>query len=367
MRPNVRRMLLAIAFAFAGTLLILVYLQETEKKIVMKGAPSPVVVAKTDIPSRAIISLDMLEIQNVPKPFISPGSFTKMEEVVGMVAITSIPKGTQITQSLLLPPTIWTVLSSFVPEGYRAITIHVDEVKGVGGLILPGDEVDVIATFHIEDLKRFIAEEEFKNYLRILPKDLNKSSFATITYKGLRVLAVGKALLPLPPTKEKKTGIFEISSPGGEISEGISSVTLAVPQKIVKELVLLDNVAEIRLALRSVKEIIDEGDTLLEPPLTVLDLVKKYAGTSPILPSPRKQLPSISYSYINLYKRTEIEKIKLGKEGEVIGEQAPWKKKEEIPFIEKYTTPFLKNMEEILKEFKVPLSQISISPCDTCP
>ena len=33
-----------------------------------------------------------------------------------------------------------------VPEGYRAMTVRVDEVIGVGGFVQPGDRVDVLAT-----------------------------------------------------------------------------------------------------------------------------------------------------------------------------------------------------------------------------
>jgi pilus assembly protein CpaB len=35
-------------------------------------------------------------------------------------------------------------LSSLIEEGKRAVTVRVDDVRGVAGLILPGDHVDVV-------------------------------------------------------------------------------------------------------------------------------------------------------------------------------------------------------------------------------
>ncbi len=368
MRPNVRRLLIAFALAGIASLLLISYLQDVERKVLMKAAPESVLVARKDIPARTIITEDLLEYQKIPKPYIEPLAVTRIEDVIGLVAITDIKKGEQITKNLLIPLTTWTVLSSFIPEGYRAITIHVDEVSGVGGLILPGDEVDVIATFSTEEIRRFIPESEIKKYLRSpgLYRTAGKfSSFTTITYKGLRVLAVGKSMLALPPTfQAKKKGFLE-KLPEITGTEQVSSVTLAVPKDIAKEIALLDKIADIRLALRSVREIKVPGeDTLIEPPLTALDLLKKYN------PPPKrkyvrrkKAVKRPAYSYINIFKRTEVEKVKV-KEGRVI-EQKPWgaPRKEAFPseqIVEKFMGSYMKNIEDILKQAGINI------PCDTC-
>ncbi len=370
MRPNVRRLFIAIALAGIASLLLISYVQDIEKRAIMKGAPERVLVAKKDISARTIITEELVEYKEIPKPFIEPQAVTNIEEILGMVAITDIGKGAQVTKNLLLPPTVWTVLSSFVPERYRAITIHVDEVSGVGGLILPGDEVDVVATFSFEDLRRYVPEKELMSYLRRRGYEVGgtfaaaPATFATITYKGMRVLAVGKSLLALPPTAEKKKGMFEFSG-AGEV-ERISSVTLAVPEELVKEISLLEKVSDIRLVLRSVREIKLPGeDTLIEKPLTVIDILNKYNPP----PKPKKVsggVPKVKeepyYSYIEIYKRTELEKVKL--KGTEVVEQKPWGRGEEREgpqkMIEQFMGSYLKGIEGILKQAGVNI------PCDTC-
>jgi len=363
MRPNVRRLLIAFALAGIASLLLISYVQDIERRAIMKGAPETVLVAKKDISARTIMSEDLVEYKEIPKPFIEPGAVTNVEEILGMVVITDIRKGEQITKNLLLPIATWTVLSSFVPEGYRAITIHVDEVSGVGGLLLPGDEVDIVATFSFEDLRRYVPAEELGSYLRRVGLYKTGGTFATITYRGLRVLAVGKSLLALPPTMEKKRGLFEMAETGGV--ERISSVTLAVPKDLVKEISLLEKISDIRLVLRSVREIKLPGeDTLVESPLTVFDIISKYNPRPKPVKVPKKEAtPQPSYSYIDIYKRTELERVKLS--GSSVIEQKPWGRGREgetgpQKMIEEFMGSYLKGIEGMLKQAGVSI------PCDTC-
>ncbi|MEO0294547.1 MAG: Flp pilus assembly protein CpaB [candidate division WOR-3 bacterium] len=374
MRPNVRRLLIALSLAGIAALLLISYIQDVERKTLMKGAPERVLVAKKDISARTIISEDLVEYREIPKPFIEPLAVSNIGEIIGMVAITDIRKGEQITKNLLLPLQTWTVLSSLIPEGYRAITIHVDEVSGVGGLILPGDEVDVVATFSLEDLRRYIPEQELERYLRSPQLYRVKgpySSFATITYKAVRVLAVGRSLLALPPTvTEKKTGFMGM--PETYEAGSVSSVTFAVPKEIAKELALLEKVANIRLVLRSVREIKLPGeDTIIEKPLTVFDILEKYTPK----PKPKKvakaaQTSQVSpYSYINIYKRTDLEQVKL--RGSEVVEQKPWEEGRRERFepgkiMETFMGSYMKGIENVLKQAGVKVPANLQVPCDTC-
>ncbi|MEN3046550.1 MAG: Flp pilus assembly protein CpaB [Candidatus Hydrothermales bacterium] len=370
MRPNIRRLLIAFSLAGIAALLLVSYIQDIERKTLMKGAPEKILVASKDISARTIITEDLVEYREIPKPFIEPLAVSNIEEIIGMVAITDIRKGEQITKNLLIPTQTWTVLSSFVPEGYRALTIHVDEVSGVGGLILPGDEVDVVATFSIEDLRRYVPEEELQRYLR--SPQLYRvrgpyATFATITYKGMRVLAVGRSLLALPPTVTEKKGFMGM--PEVTETERVTSVTLAVPKELVKELSLLEKISDIKLVLRSIREIKLPGeDTIIEKPLTVFDILEKYNPR----PKPKKTIkvppkePSPEFSYINIYKRTELEQVKL--KGSEVVEQKPWgeAETERSPqrLMETFVSSYMKGFESLLKSGRINIP--GNVPCDTC-
>ena len=50
-----------------------------------------------------------------------------------------------ITNLKLAPEGVGAGLSAVIPEGYRAMTVKVDDVVGVSGFIMPGSFVDVVA------------------------------------------------------------------------------------------------------------------------------------------------------------------------------------------------------------------------------
>lgn len=104
-----------------------------------------VVVAKAEIPLGAKITAEQLALAPIPNGSLPEGVFRKMEEVVGRVAITPIGTRETITNMKLAPAGTGAGLSAVIPEGYRAMTVKVDDVVGVSGFIMPGSFVDVVA------------------------------------------------------------------------------------------------------------------------------------------------------------------------------------------------------------------------------
>ena len=64
----------------------------------------------------------------------------------GRVAMVPVPKGTQILATMLGDEGE-SALAFEVPAGQRAVTIAAANVTGVGGLVRPGNRVDVMGTF----------------------------------------------------------------------------------------------------------------------------------------------------------------------------------------------------------------------------
>jgi pilus assembly protein CpaB len=60
------------------------------------------------------------------------------------VALTPIERGEPILRVKITAPGQRGSLSTLLDEGMRAVTVRVDDVRGVAGFILPGDRVDVV-------------------------------------------------------------------------------------------------------------------------------------------------------------------------------------------------------------------------------
>src|SRR6266481_6081685 len=108
------------------------------------GDQGRMVVANQEIPLGEKITSEQLALTPIPNGSVPEGAFRKVEEVVGRVAITPIGVRESITNLKLAPEGIGAGLSAVIPEGYRAMTVKVDDVVGVSGFIMPGSFVDVV-------------------------------------------------------------------------------------------------------------------------------------------------------------------------------------------------------------------------------
>ena len=107
-------------------------------------------VAKVDVPASIELSAEMLAQVETPKsPLVPEGAFTKAEDLIGRVTSKSIPQGSVISPLSLAPPGTHPGLTERIEEGFRAVSLRIDDVTGVAGQIRPGDFVDVIVVMRV--------------------------------------------------------------------------------------------------------------------------------------------------------------------------------------------------------------------------
>lgn len=141
---------ISVGLAIFAVLLLYSYTNEKQSDLTSQFAEkAQVVVAKTDINEMENIDVSMLEIVDRPKNFIEPGAIPNPQIAIGQVALIPIKKGEQLLESKIMKPGPVTGLSMQVAPGQRAVTIPIDEMRGVAKLIKPGDRVDVIAAVDV--------------------------------------------------------------------------------------------------------------------------------------------------------------------------------------------------------------------------
>jgi pilus assembly protein CpaB len=141
-----KRLIIALAGAVLcgvlGVMLITRYLSNVQAYTRDLGN---VVVAKVEIPLGEKIGADQLMLAQIPNGSAPQGAFRKIDEVVGRVAITPIGVREPVTLARLAPEGTGGGMGAVIPEGYRAISVKVDDVVGVSGFVMPGSYVDVVA------------------------------------------------------------------------------------------------------------------------------------------------------------------------------------------------------------------------------
>ena len=236
--------IVALILGLLAALLVRGHISQLEDQV-RKGAElKEVVVAARDIPKLNLLDETMVRKELVPERFIQPGAIKDTSDVEGLVASVPIAKGQQILGTQIEAPSKETGLAIKVPTEKRAISVEVDEVIGVAGLIKPGDYVDLIGTFTVQGQQEKMEESQIS---------------ATLLQKIL-VLAVQKDMGEVAAAKklEKKGGMFgdgeEGMMGGGREKE---TITLAVTPYQAQMITLAEEMGKIRLTLRSPWEEVD--------------------------------------------------------------------------------------------------------------
>jgi pilus assembly protein CpaB len=88
-----------------------------------------------------------------PEEALPAGSFSTIPELIGngrRVVLTAIEQNEPVLNSKITGPGQRATLSAVIRDGFRAVTVRVNDVEGVGGFVLPGDRVDVMLTRQID-------------------------------------------------------------------------------------------------------------------------------------------------------------------------------------------------------------------------
>ncbi|NSW54714.1 MAG: Flp pilus assembly protein CpaB [Armatimonadetes bacterium] len=244
---------IAIICGALAAFLAVVYLQGQKKP----ATPEPpktteVVVPRVDIPARTVITEDMLSVITVKVEDAPRLPVKTPQSIVGYVAVEDLTAQRPISHSQVMARGSAFGLSGMVPGGMRAVTVEVDPVTGVAGLLKAGDHVDVIATFEVGD--QFIARTILQD-IELLA--LGAQTVASTAQQEKR-LAAGQATSGGAPAAEEEKAAEpaeEEESGGGRTrAQAYPNATLAVTPEDAQKLILADLRGDLRLVLRPVGE-----------------------------------------------------------------------------------------------------------------
>lgn len=244
--------LFALGFGALAAGLTYVGLQQasTQQEEVRQGlAMVPVVVARKDIPPRTILSEEMLEVKQVPRTAIHPAAVEDQKQVLGKSTRQTIYSGEPVLFNKLFAERAEAGLAFTIPAGKRAVSVATSEVMGSGGLILPGDRVDVVA----------ICRATLEGATQPAPAGgtirYTEHMKATYALQDVEVLAVGQLLVGTEP--ESPVQQVAGAAPSREVPQvrpqaqpAARTVTLAVAPEEAQRLILYDQLCDLSLATR---------------------------------------------------------------------------------------------------------------------
>ena len=212
----------AVVFGLIAAVSVSRYLSDAQANT---RSMNKVVVAKVEIPLGTKIEAEQLMTVEFPSNAIPDGTFQSVDKVVGRISVTNVAAREPVTDFKLAAEGSAGGLSAVIPEGYRAMTVKVDDVIGVAGFLQPGTMVDV---------------------LTVIEPAGNTSSgnpISKIVLQNVKVLASGQNLDKPKDQRE---------------SETVKAVTLQVTPEQAEKLALASSEGKLRLMLRNTVDQDDE-------------------------------------------------------------------------------------------------------------
>jgi len=111
-----------------------------------------VLVVKSVIPRQTGVDLiaPNVEITQIPVDLIAPGAVSSLDQIQsGLVTATELLPGEQVRIERFVDPRVQSRL--VVPEGLQEVTISLPAPRALGGQLVAGDQVGVIASFTPEE------------------------------------------------------------------------------------------------------------------------------------------------------------------------------------------------------------------------
>ena len=211
-------LIIGVVLGIVAIALIHNYITDQRRRIarlIEEGKAVEVVVATRDIPRETTITADMVTLETVNRNTFQPGDLSSLSSAIGQFAEVDILRGQHINSNMVRSLGAARYLSQTVPSGFRAMTIPVNKISAVEGLIKPGDTIDVVGTFPI-------------------PKPGGGTTPVVITvFQGVRVLAVNRNISQ-----------YRVEKTAG-------TITVALKPEDIKNFTYILEWGQVRLVLRA--------------------------------------------------------------------------------------------------------------------
>lgn len=152
--------------------------------------------------------------------FLPATAVTDVETILTKVAVADLATGQVLVENMFVDPINAQVTAARrIQTGHVAITISVDNIRGVAGLIVPGDFVNMMATPGENQCGADTAEGEAPAEGETVGETQLLCNPARMVFQGVQVLFVDRSPIPLPGEQTAADGAVPTSG----------TLTLSVP------------------------------------------------------------------------------------------------------------------------------------------
>lgn len=217
---------------FASVLVYLAIRKQGEEVRQLKQNQVEVVKASRNIPSGTPLAQEHITVDKVPKKFLPHNVLLRSDVQVylGQPLKNDIKEGAMIVTNDFEVEQSAKTLAAKIPMDERAMSMPVDQISGLSGLLNPGDRVDVLGTFPVGNEEQLIPEA---------------GGGASVGYVTMTLLQN----VTLLATGDK------IAEAGGNRSGGYGTVTVSVTVEEAELLTIAQTRGDLALLLRNPNDV----------------------------------------------------------------------------------------------------------------
>ena len=225
------RLVIALALATTAAGGVFVYASSVQRQVAQQQASAnptqtphaSVVVARADLQARVPLDPDAFELRDLPADAVAANAVTSLDGLSGKVLSAPIAAGEQLTASRLVDPhgADPRTIADMIPAGLRAMSLSLTELDGAGGLIVPGQHVDVVAVFKKDTLG--------KDESMIMLQDVLVLAVAQATSADQLLAQATPTATPAPANMRAQAPAPAIAGPGFGSNARLTPTPAATP------------------------------------------------------------------------------------------------------------------------------------------
>lgn len=260
-RVNTRYLLLAFILAIISGVLAYAAFSRSGGES-SSAVTVDVVVAQEPIQVGQRLTASVLAVRSLPADAVGENPLTSIETLEGRQALVPISPGEPILSAKVVGGATAVATSDalafVIEEGQRGMAVTVDQVSSAGGLVLPGDHVDIF----------WVPAEQAQ-----VPQD---HEGAMLIAENVEVLAVQQQLVEIAPTTlvdpegtegETAPASERVRDATAEALPEATTVTLLLPPNLAARVFCAESSGALRLAVRQFG---DESPSGLAPVTCVI-------------------------------------------------------------------------------------------------
>jgi pilus assembly protein CpaB len=209
-------LVVAIGLAAVAAFATFAWLNGVQDRAYAKAKRVQVFVVKKDVPKgtagEQALGSELVKSGSAPQEFRPATALTDINAIRGKVALTNLSAGQIVVDGMFVDPKVAQVTAAQrVPAGQVAVTVNIDTVRGVAGLLTPGDKVNIMIT--------------------------DKDGKERFLFQNVNILFIGSTAAPQPGETQAATAASS------------NLITFAVPPVAAEKIVLASNGGGLYLTL----------------------------------------------------------------------------------------------------------------------